>query len=150
MPVDASANFFAPARYRSALVAAAADVKIEVAFFLVVLLEEDVGIILADVLDVFDVLDLGNFLFAAALFGVGILEGHHFGLAGLCCLFDLDLLLFFLFVALGDAGLDGALIEVGAGVGFAGIGRNDRIAVEVVELLAGFRIFPLGAAVVGH
>ena len=38
------------------------------------------------------------------------------------------------------------LLEVRAGIGFAGIGRDDRILVQIVELLAGLGVFALGSA----
>src|SRR5262249_47035809 len=123
----------------SALVAT--DVEVEVLVLFLVFLEEGVFVVLADVLDVFDVLDIGNLLAAgclAGLCGVGVFQRDDLGLAGRGGRHFLDLDFLFgllLLFTLGDlARRRGALLEIGARVGFARIRRDDRILVEVVEL----------------
>src|SRR6218665_1448791 len=114
--------------FRLALVAAA-DIEIEVFVLVFVFFEEGVGVVVAKVFHILDVLDIGDFVFFAGLFGIGFLEGDDLGRGGL--------------------GANGArLLEIGARVGLAGIGRDDRILVQIVELLAGLGVFALCAAVI--
>src|SRR5690606_10384520 len=111
-----------------------------------VFLEEHVGIVLAEVLDLLDVLDIGDLFLGAGLFLVRFLERHDLGTARLDRLFD-----FFLVLVLGlRPGLAAqrrVLLELGPRIGLAGIRRDDGVAIEVVELLAGLRVFALGAAI---
>src|SRR5699024_3214083 len=127
----------------------AADVEVEVLVFFLVFLEERVLVVLADVLDLLDVFDIGDFLFGAGFLGIGIFEGDHFGLiagGGGRGFLDLDFLfLFLLFLAVCALARRG-LLEERARIGFAGVGRNDGVAVEVVELAAGLGVFALGSA----
>src|SRR5690606_5109414 len=97
-------------------------------------------------------LDIGNVFagFLARFFGVGVFErddfrfvldrGGHF----------LDLHLFVVRLVVVTAGLAArgrVLLEIGTRIGFAGIGGDDRIPVEIVEFLAGIGVFAFGAAV---
>ncbi|CCF21735.1 protein of unknown function [Pseudorhizobium banfieldiae] len=50
-----------------------------------------------------------------------------------------------LFLGLFHLHLSRVLLEEGERPGFAGIGRDDRVAVEVVELLAGIRVGTFGS-----
>src|SRR5690606_18088781 len=88
--------------------------------------------------------------------GIGILERNDLGAGVLVLvlglgLFGLDLL--GLLVILEDLGAThprrggSGLLEIGPGIGLAGIGRDNGIGVEVVELLAGLGIGTLGTAV---
>src|SRR5690606_29751108 len=102
--------------------------------FLVFFLKEHV-LVVADILDVFDVLDIGNVL-VGALFGlgVGILERNDLGTGGVILVLGfrlLDLGFLGLLVVLEDLGAarprrgGGDLLEIGPGIGLAGIGRDD-------------------------
>ncbi len=133
---------------RSLTFVVAGDVDIKILVLVVLVLEEHVFVVLAQLLVDFDILDVGDVVTARFL-GVGILEGDDLGRVVLGFLF-LGLVLFLDCAWRRSLGED-RLLEIGARIGFAGIGRNDRVLVEVVELLAGIRIGPLGAAfVVGH
>src|SRR6185312_4980237 len=138
--------------HRTLALVAAADVEIEVLVVFLVFLEENILVVVTDILDFLDVLDVGNIFLGfglAVLFGIGILEGDDFRFfGGRGHFLDLDFL-FVLLLALGGclAG-GGVLLEIRARVGLAGIGRDDRILVEIVELLAGLGVFALGSAAV--
>src|SRR4051812_47887279 len=111
-----------------------ADVEIEILVFFFVFLEEGVGIIVANVLDILDVFDLGDFLFSrfAGFFGVGIFERDDLGLiGGRNHRSDLDFFVFLvlLFFGLGAALTDDVLLEIGARVGLPRVRRDDRIFV---------------------
>jgi hypothetical protein len=138
----------------SALVGRAANVEVEVFVLVFVFLEEHVLVVIANVFNVFDVLDLGNILALvgiAGLFGVGILERDDLRS---CRIGFLGLDFFFVLVdltrsrGLGAHRGNGVLLEEGARIGFAGVGRDDRILVQIVELLAGIGVFPFRTAFV--
>src|SRR6218665_1947380 len=138
--------------FRLALVAAA-DIEIEVFVLVFVFFEEGVGVVVAKVFHILDVLDIGDFVFFAGLFGIGFLEGDDLGSGGIGLFHFLDFFLFVIVVGRGPfgggLGANGArLLEIGARVGLAGIGRDDRILVQIVELLAGLGVFALCAAVI--
>ena len=127
--------------------AATPDVEIEIVLLVFVFLEEDIGIVVADVLDVFDILDIGDFFLGSGFLGVGVLERDDLGTRLLDQFLDLDLL-FFLLIALGDAGAHAPLLEIGARIRLARVRGNDRILVQVVKLLARVGVFSFGTAVV--
>src|SRR5690606_7846282 len=92
------------------------------------------------------VLDLGGDFVVTRFLRIGLFERDDHGSAGSCLL---DLLLLFVLLGLRRRlGAHGrAMLEERARIGLAGVRRHDRIAVEVVELLAGLRVFALGTAI---
>src|SRR5690606_8243601 len=103
--------------------------------------------VVAEIFVDFNVLDVWNILVAGFL-GVGIFQRHDFGCrCVLGLLFDVFVILVIHLAGGYGRRLAGQhLLEIGARIAFAGIGGNDRIHVEIVELLARIGVDPLGAA----
>src|SRR5690554_1705913 len=127
------------------------DVKAERVVFVFVFFEEGVGVIFAQFFIDFDVVGLGNVV--ARFFGVGFLERNDLGRGDV-----FNLVVELVVNRLDGLGLGGrrlgrhrSLLEKGARIALAGIGRDNRIEVEIVELFTRIRVGPLGAAVgTGH
>ena len=128
-----------------------ADVEIEIVLFFLVFLEEDVGVVLADVLDVLDVLDIGDLFLGSPASSASASSSETIsGASGSAASTSSTSSSSSSSSSRSRPALraGGVLLEIGARIRFAGIGRDDRILVQIVELLAGIGVFPLGAAVV--
>src|SRR5690606_29742136 len=100
------------------------DVKAEAVVSVVIFLfEEHVFLVVAQLFVDLDIVDIRDFLVAAGLFGIGIFEADDLGSVGV-----LDFFFFLHFILVVDLasrncrGLaDGEGLEIGAGIGLAGI-----------------------------
>src|SRR5690606_34455191 len=126
------------------------DVKAQAVVLVFVLFEEDVFFVIGQLFVDLDILDVWNILFATFL-GVGVFKADDFRRCRIGNVFHfLDLVFVVGLAGNHGCGLAGQqLLEIGAGIGLARIGRDNRVEVQIVELLARIGIGPLGAAVRG-
>ncbi|EGE57143.1 hypothetical protein RHECNPAF_470016 [Rhizobium etli CNPAF512] len=97
--------------------------------------EEGIVVVVAFDLDIV-VAHIRNVVAAGGVIGIFQRNQFDFGV------FGIDFRDLVLFSGIGDRR---GFLEEGQGVGLAGIRRNDRIPVQIIELLAGFRIGALGS-----
>src|SRR5690606_13390457 len=90
-------------------------------------------------------------ILVAAFLGIGIFEADDFRRCRIDCLFFFLDLVFVVYLARRRCLAGDKLLEKGARIGLAGIGRDDRILIQVIEFLAGIGVGPLRTALrAGH
>ena len=138
---------FSPSKAPQSAFVRGVDVEVEVFVLFLVFLKEHIGIVLADVLDLFDTLDIGNLFLSRLPLRPRPPRGETIsGASGVATSATSTSSSSSSSSSTRSRLRAAVLLEIGARIGLAGIGRDDRILVQVVELLAGLGVFPLGTA----